>query len=354
MDALKKIDLPNDPDKLKDLVIQYDKESKFYKQEFELLRRRIFNRKSEALKNDKQAYLFDEAEVLAEKEKNDSVVVKSHRRRKRGRKPISDKLPRKEIIIDIAEEEKTCACGHELVKIGEEVSERQEYIPARVYVEKTIRPKYACHNCEGSSDENKKAVKIASAPPVFIKGSVITERFLAHVLVSKFCDHLPYYRQEKIYKRLEITLNRNTMSNLQIAATKKLKIMENLFIQELLSGPFIHIDETGLQVMKEESRKNSQGSYMFIFRGGNPDRPVVYYHYSKTRSAKFLNDFLKDYKGVIITDGWASYNVFARENNITHAACWAHVRRKYYDYKEMAKIPASDVKPLYLIGRLYR
>jgi len=144
------------------------------------------------------------------------------------------------------------------------------------------------------------------------------------------------------------------MSNLLIATAKRLNEINGLLWEELLNGPVILIDETPLIVMREPGKRNSQKSYMFIIRGGLLDKPVILFYYSKTRSAQFLNDYLREYKGVVLTDGWPSYNVLCKGLNIKHAGCWAHVRRKYVEYMRAAKVSVTEVRPLYLIGRLYR
>ena len=135
--------------------------------------------------------------------------IASHTRRKTGRKKNKRNPSREEIIIDIPEEEKKCGCGASLVRIGEEVSERVKVIPEQMWVERTIRPKYACKTCEGSGDEEKPAVRIASAAPSIIPKSIVTPELLAFLFVNKYVDHLPFYRQEKRFERIGINISRS-------------------------------------------------------------------------------------------------------------------------------------------------
>ena len=113
------------------------------------------------------------------------------------RRPLPEALPREEVVIDIPEEQKHCLCGAELVRIGEEISEKLDVIPPQLRVIRTIRPKYACHGCEGSGDEERPAVRIAPMPPAIIDKGIASAGLLAYIVTSKFCDSLPLYRQEK-------------------------------------------------------------------------------------------------------------------------------------------------------------
>ena len=163
-----------------------------------LLKSKLFGRKSEKPvvdTDDKQLSLFDEAEDIAEEApaNEDKVTVAGHSRKKGGRKPLPEDLPRIEVIHDIPEEEKTCACGCEMSRIGEDVSEKLDIIPAKIQVIRHIRYKYACKQCEGVESEEG-AVKTAPLPPQLIPQSISTPGLLAHIAVSKYQDALPLYR----------------------------------------------------------------------------------------------------------------------------------------------------------------
>lgn len=159
------------------------------------LEHRIFGRKSErwTVEDCKQSWLFNEAEtfstVLPEKKKA-TIKVKGYTRRKPGRKPLPENLPRIEKVFDLSKEEKACKCGSELTKIGEDTSEKLDIIPPKFTVEKWIRPKYACDNCEGVEDEENPAVKMAPLPEQLIPKSIATPGLLAYILTSKFVDGL--------------------------------------------------------------------------------------------------------------------------------------------------------------------
>jgi transposase len=181
--------------------LQYDNvlrsRAEVLEDELRLLRHKLFGRQSEQLSAEdlRQASLFDEAEWISEQETGKppetTIEVSAHRRRKRGRKPLPADLPREEVLHDLPEEEKNCSCGQPLVRIGEETSEQVEFIPQQIKVIRHIRPKYSCKACEGTDGEQ--AVKIAPVPPQIIPKSIFTPGLLAYVLVSKFCDAIPFY-----------------------------------------------------------------------------------------------------------------------------------------------------------------
>ena len=170
------------------------------KEQQNLLLYKRFMRSAEQIPvDDKQQLLFVEEiqpqETKPKDEKEEArIEVKSHSRKKSGRKPIDPNIPTEEKVIDIPESEKICACGAELSKIGEETSEKLHIIPQRIFAEKTIRPKYACHSFEGTEDEDGPSVRIAAVEPAIIPRSIASASLLSTIFTHKFEDHLPYYR----------------------------------------------------------------------------------------------------------------------------------------------------------------
>jgi transposase len=328
-------------------------------QENKVLRHRLFGRKSEKLTEDdyKQMVLFDEAECAADEDQGErgqeDITVAGHTRKKPGRKPLSEKLPRVEIVHDIAEEEKQCACGAALQRIGAEVCEKLKIIPAKIYVEKHIRPKYACKECEGLANDGEAAVKIAPVPPQIIPRSIVTETLLAFILVSKFNDALPFYRQERMFGRIGAEISRADMANWAIKAAASCGELIELMEQEIREGPVVRIDETRIQVMKEYQREDTSLSYMWVFRGGPPRKPVILYKYHPTRSGEVVLSYLKGYEGFIQTDGYKGYAEVGSLPGIVHVGCWAHVRRKFDEASKAVKKAGSAREALSKISRLY-
>jgi len=315
----------------------------------------------ELLSDDKQQSLFvEETDTVCEEQQNiteeetEKQEIKSYTRKKPGRKPLDPNLRRVEEIIDIPEEEKVCACGGKMTKIGEETSEKLEIIPQSIYVTKTIRPKYACRCCEGTEDESKAAVKIAPVPPCIIPRSIASASLLSCIMIQKYQDHLPFYRQEVQFQRIGIEISRQDMSNWQQQVYEKLIPLFSIMKKMVKSGPVIRMDETTVQVMGEEGRSDTQKSYMWLARGGPPDKPVIIYEYHPTRVAQNAINFLEGYRGFLQTDGYEGYNTAVRElPGVTHVGCFAHARRKFFEASKATKKPQSAEEGIKHIRKLY-
>lgn len=314
--------------------------------------------KAKSPHHEQQFYLFDEAEaVQAQGEDPGSEVseVAAHLRKKGGRRPISPDYPRVEVVHDIPDEDKVCACGCRLTRIGEEVSEKLDIVPQKIQVIRHIRPKYACRSCEGVEGEGS-TVKIAALPPQIIPQGIVTPGLLAYLLVNKFCDGLPFYRQQSIFARLGVDISRATMSGWALRAAEACQPLVELMYQDLRSGPLINLDETTVQVLCEPGRKNTSKSYMWVARGGPPGRPVVLFRYDPGRGGKVAEELVGDFKGYLQTDGYAGYTALGQREGIIHVGCLAHVRRKFVEVgkgsgKKNKAGTASTV--IDLIGKLY-
>ena len=327
------------------------------KEEYRLLLYKRFGKSSEQDHDSDQQGLFEEAEVTADEAvvETGTVTVETHTRKKRGRKPIDESVPRVDIVHDIPEAEKHCACGHDLVRIGEEVSERLQIIPEQIYVERHIRPKYACHSCEGSGDEGKPAVRIAPAPAAIIPGSIATVGLLAFIIVNKFVDHLPFYRQEQRFERLGIHISRQDMSNWVVAVGQRLAPLIQLFRDLIRAGPVIHMDETRMQVFKEPGRANTTESRMWLSRGGDSTAPVCLYGYHERRNGVYPRKLLKGCTAHLQTDGFEVYDQIAgEEQGITLVGCWAHARRRFHDAKKASKKAGAADEGMKYIRTLYQ
>ena len=355
--------LPDDPTALKQMLVDFqrhfDKETSILLEQIRLLRAQLYGRKSEKVipvDGPQPLPLFDmpEPEGL-EDEAVEEIHVPGHTRKKGGRKPLPDDLPRVEVIHDINEKDKTCACGCELKKIGEETSEQLDIIPAKIQVIRHIRPKYACPECEGVGDDGP-TVKIAPVPPQIVPKSIVSPSLLAYILTGKFIDHLPFYRQEKQLIRLGVDVSRTSMCRWAMQAAEACQPLLNLLEEEVLAGMYIQADETTLQVLNEPGRSPTSKSYMWVFRRGDPDRPILIYQYHPTRSGDVANAFLRDFEGTVQTDGYAGYDFLDTKKAIRHIGCWAHARRKFTDVTKALgknrKAGAAD-KALSYIRKLY-
>ncbi len=294
--------LPDNPEDLKALLLNKDEiiHSKdehitILEEQIRVLKKAVFGKKSEKRpvedQGPQQLHLFNEAEALVEQEAKKTLVVPEHTRQKPKRKPLPKDLPRIEVIEDIDESEKVCACGATLSRIGEETCEKLDIIPAKIRVIRIIRPKYACKSCEGVESDGP-TVKIALPPPQIIPKGIATAGLVAHIAVSKYADALPLYRQEKIFARYGIELTRSTMAGWMVKAAEPCNPPMGLLYRELHCGPLVNVDETPLQVLNEPGRENTTKSYMWVFRGGPPAKPVILFRYSQTRSGEVPREVL--------------------------------------------------------------
>ena len=308
--------------------------------ELRLLRQKLYGPKSERMVLEGpavQAHLFNEAEATATKEEEpaNELQIVSYSRKKGGRRPLPDNLPRIEQVHDIAEEEKVCGCGCKLSRIGEEVTEELDIVPRQCRVIRHIRPKYACRQCEGT-ESDKGAVQIAPPPVQLLPKTIATAGLIAAVVVEKFADGLPLYRQAARFGREGIEISRATLSNWVVRVGDLCRPLIKILREDLKAGALINADETPVQVLNEPGRANTTKSYMWVFCGGMspPDRgggSVVIFDYRPTRSGEeILKEYLTGYTGYVQTDGYVGYEVLSKLS-VTHAGCWAHVRRKFVE-----------------------
>ena len=354
--------LPDDAVSLKQIITSQQQQIDHLQEMVRLLQNEIFGRKSEVLPaiDLNQLPLFAPAEPAEPVQTDESIAIKGHTRKKRGRKPLPADLPRLEVVHDIPEAEKRCACGADLSCIGEETCEKLDYIPATIQGIRHIRPKYACKACEGVEDDGP-TVKIAPPPAQLIAKSNATEGLLAHIAVSKFADGLPLHRQHKIFNRLGVDISKSSMANWMIQAADGCQPIIELLQQEILSGPVINVDESPFQVLKEPGRRDTTKSYMWVFCGGPLDAPAVLYQYHPTRSGKVVHDMLDDYLGYVQSDGYSGYDHLSSNPDITHMGCLAHARRKFVEVnkgQKKARGKKKDAKGLAdealgYIGALY-
>jgi transposase len=314
-----------------------------------------YGQKSEKIKNGEnpnpnEPSFFDEAILTEEereiKEEDEFVNVPEHPRKKPGRRRLPDTLPREQIIYDLAPYEKICSCGCELSQIGKQISEQLEFTPAILKVQEHIRLKYACKFCE-------EGVKIAPVPFQIIPKSIATPGLLAHVLCCKFEDHLPLYRQEKIWQRLGVELPRATLCNWVLKCGHLFAPLIELAKEELINRDYVHADETTVQVLKEPGKNATSKSYMWVYLTGGREKPILIYEYAPGRGGIFPSQFLEDFKGYLQTDAYGGYNVLRARENITVLGCMAHVRRKFIEIvKRTNKTGKAQVAVNY-IAKLY-
>lgn len=327
--------LPDDVPALKQTVIEYATENELLREQLRLLRAQLYGRTSERLVSQamEQLSLFVQPEFTPapEPDPRSKTTVEKHERKKPGRGPLPEDLPRKEIVHDVSDEEKRCSCGAAKDCIGSECSEQLDYVPARLQVLRHVRLKYACKACESRGDAEASTIVCAPAPPQMIPKGLPSAGLLAHVLVAKYVDALPFHRQEAQFERLGIELKRATMGNWLVKVAVRCAPLIGLMRDEIHRGPLIGADETTLQVLDEPGRDATTDSFLWVFRGGDAERPCVLFAYSETRGSRTPEEFLAGYSGHVQTDGYSGYDFLDKLPDVTHHGCWAHARRMFDD-----------------------
>ena len=260
-----------------------------------------------------------------------------------GRKPLPASLTRKRIVHNVSMDERACPdCGDTRQPIGEEVREQLEYVPASLIVLQHVRPKYACRRCTAH-------VVIAARLPEPIEKGLPGTGLLAHVVTSKFADHLPLYRQQGIFKRHGVELTRSTLCDWTASCAGLLEPIVKAMIRRILASKVIGTDDTPV-VVQDHAGKGSKTGRLWAYLGDR-DNPFVVYDYTSDRNADGPERFLKDYHaGYLQSDAYAGYNgLHAR--GLIEVGCWAHARRKFHEAR--TSDPERSHAAIAWIGRLY-
>jgi len=333
--------------------VELQQQVELLKEQIAWFKKHAFERSSEKHTPDtnvRQGQLFNEAEAIAgvNPQAEVAVTIPAYKRRKKGRKAISKDLPRVDIIHDLPEAGKVCAQdGQALRKIGEVISEQLDYVPAKLRVLRHIRYKYVCGHCDS-------APITADKPATLLPKSLASPSLLAHITTAKYVDGLPLYRQERQFERLGIALNRATMANWMVKLGAAVTPLINRLNDECRGSPLIHMDETRIQVLKSNKAPTAD-HWVWVRAAGPPKRRIVLFDYDPSRGKSAPERLLDDFKGVLLTDGYAVYDNIARTKGLVHAGCWAHARRYFNDAKKVASGEAPQAKQaLAYIGQLYR
>jgi transposase len=312
--------------------------------------RHRFGRRSEQLDPDQFELALEEVETaLAEAEhaRDKASRAPSERPRKTNRGSLPAHLERIEQVVDV--EDKACpCCGGALHQIGEDVAERLDVVPTTFRVLVTRRPRYGCRSCES-------AVVQAPAPARIVEGGIPTEALIAQVLVAKYADHLPLYRQAQIYARQGIQLDRSTLADWVGRAAWYLRPLRDHILERLRRSERLFADETTAPVLDPGRGRTKTGQLWAYARDDRPwggsDPPMVAYVYAADRKGERAEAHLGDFAGILQVDGYGGYAALARRRQqISLAFCWAHVRRKFYELADNSPV-ATEV--LRRIAELY-
>ncbi len=335
--------LPDDLDTLKAMLLAERYESERLRQIIKELQRHRFGRRAETLPEEQMLLGLEEVEqVEASSEARDTNApdvraTRAHKRRvNRGSLPAH--LPRIEVVVDI--DDKSCPCCRgDLHRIGEDRSERLDMVPAQFRVLVTRRPKYACRSCEDG-------VVQAPAPARLIEGGLPTEATIAQVLVSKYADHLPLYRQAQIYARQGIDLDRSTLADWVGQAAWHLRPLHERLLGKLRQRSKLFADETTLPVL-DPGRGRTKTGQLWAYAAddrpwGGADPPGVVYVYAPDRKAERPITHLDGFKGILQVDGYAGYRKLAERGDVQLAFCWSHMRRNFYELATPGPAPIAS------------
>lgn len=318
-------------------------------QQLAAMQRALYGRGSEKVSADQLQLFIDEARPdteLAEADPADETpdyeeapAPKKKRGPHPGRAPLPQHLDREEIHLHPDSLDCPC-CGSEMAPAGEEISEELGIVPARFFVRRRVRHKYACRQCED-------AVVRPPLPPVAIEKCRVGSDVLAAIIVSKYADHLPLYRQQAIYRREDVELSRVTMSHWIGQCAFLLKPIVAQMKKELLASGVVQSDDTGIKYL--EPPGPAKNGYLWAYVGA--DQTVVY-DFTSGRSREGPISFLAGFQGILQVDGYAAYNGAFEATGAGHAACWAHVRRKFE--KALETEPQEAAAVMQQIQMLYR
>ncbi len=322
----------------------------------EQLLRRIYGRRSE--KMDPNQMMFEpllleaiqqpvsDPEPLVPLVESEKPAPVRTRRNHPGRIPIPDHLERVEIVLDLPEEQKICSqSGQPLKQIGWEISEKLEYRPGKLIVNVYKRPKYSANDLEGPG------VVIASMPDHPIERCKADVGLIAYLIVSKFADHLPLYRQNGIFEREGVDIPRASQTSWVLQTYEALNPIEKALKQAVLEGDILYTDDSIIP-LQVKGRGKVQKARLWAYVRGGTDPPLTVYDFSHDRSKKRPLDFLGDYQGYVHADAYSGYDELFRRKGVIEVGCWVHTRRHFDEAVSSRKIEATEI--MARIGQLYK
>jgi transposase len=352
--------LPDDLEALKQLIsllyeelTQAERRKEQLQHHIDELVRRLFGQRAEKVDPNQLQLLFTELKsygLTAEAQEEPVPEVETRevsRRKGTGRRRLPAELPRERVEHDLPATERVCkCCSGELSKIGETITEQLEYEPATLRVLEHVRFKYACRACE----EN---VVTAALPEQPIAKGLAGPGLLAHVLTSKYCDHLPLNRLEGIFARQGVELSRSTLCDWVGACADRLAPIVEHSKAEILKSKIIHTDDTTVPVLDPHHEKTRTGRlWVYI---GDRDHEHVVFDFTPDRKRDGPSRFLEGYTGYLQADAYSGYDGLFTDGGVIEVACWAHARRKFFEarnsYKKMAFTGLAFIRQLYQVEK---
>jgi transposase len=337
-------DLPDDARQLKQMVLMLLGQIDDLQGQLLYLKKQMFGKKSEKY-NRHQLLMFQDLynELQGKLQTEQPKPPKRKRTRAnanhQGRKPLPEDLPRDTVEIEPSDAEKICPdCRQPKQRMGEEVTEKLDYIPASFRVQRIVRPKYACKHCQNN-------VAIAELPPMAIDKGIPAEGLLAHVITSKYADHLPLNRLEGIAQRHGIDITVSTMCDWVARCADLLAPLIARSRDKILASPKVHCDATVVPVKSRKRKGSTYNGYLWAYIGTGHD---VVFDFTPSQSRDGPNAFFENYAGYVQVDAHSSFNdLFQDSTNMTEVGCHAHARRKFDQAMEHDPVRASQALSLW-------
>jgi transposase len=347
MECLVKQD-PNDPQALLALLHSQAERIEELEQQLAWLKRQVFGQKSERVVGvPGQGELFSEAQGNPQPAPASETITYERRRPKRG--PLPRELPRERIVLDVAEADTVCPCCHgERRRIGEERTEELRFAPARFWVREYIRPKYACPRCEEGG------VVIAPAPARVLPKGLFGPDVLAHLLVSKYADHLPLHRQLTIFARHGVRLSESTVNQAVLACAERLRPLVDLLKVHILASGHVFSDDTPIVLKGNREGERVQARLWVYIGGGETGPPASVFEFTPDRRGEHPQGFLAGFQGYLQADAYSGYDPLYASALVVEVACWDHARRYFEKAAKLHKKSGRAHVALTYIRTLYR
>lgn len=347
--------LPQDVAALQSLVLSLQEELSQLQNKYQLLleqlglaKHKIFSKQSE--KSSYQTSLFDEPGIgsAPDTEQANNSIIPEHKRRLSGkRSKLPEDIPCEEIIIDVADEQKRCVSCHKLrPQIGCDITEKLDIVPLQLKRIHYIRPKYG-HCCDHDG------VIQASLPRLFLPKCIAAPGLASHIIVNKYQDHLPLYRQATIFARYGIDYPRASMCRTIVKAEEYCAPLINLLKEAIVRYHYTQADETTVQVLNESGRKNTSKSYIWCYKGGPPEKQSIVFEYQPSRRGANAENFLVEFQGHLQCDGFSGYNFIEANERMTRGGCLAHARRKFADVIKLYGDKGKAGEAIRIFAKLY-
>lgn len=311
-------------------IFNLEKELKWIKQQIKLGQQRNFGRSTETLESLQIPLIFNDKEsfepVVETVEKTETINYTRRKVKQCGRKLDVSKLIRERQLHDLPESEKICACGCQLEKIGEDISEQIDHIKEQLKVIEHIQPKYACRQCE--------TITSAKKPESPLPKSMATARLITDVIIKKYEHHLPLYRQAKIFSDQGLEIPDNTLGNWVMGAAEVLFPLKDGLYNQFSKINILQADETTVTVLKPHKT-----GFLWAYHSCDPKNRFIFFEFNLTRSSENPDSLLKEFKGLLQTDGYSGYNNLRKKEDIINFGCWDHARRRF---AEVVKINGEN------------